>query len=138
MGQRSFKKHFKFLNFSEIFYCGMTRLRNTNLSGLIECQYTRNILRNENMEQSLSKKHPNFQNFDEILYCGMTRIRNKNLDVFIQFQYTTISRKENMGQSPFKKHSNFLIFNKVFCCDVTKRSTNDRKFLENIFRQTLL
>ena len=68
----------------------------------------------------------------------MTRIRNKNLDVFIQFQYTTISRKENMGQSPFKKHSNFLIFNKVFCCDVAKRSTNDRKFLENIFTQTLL
>ena len=34
MGQHNFKKHFKFHNFSEIFYCGMTRLRNTNLSVL--------------------------------------------------------------------------------------------------------
>ena len=30
MGQRSFKKYFKFRNFSEIFYCGMTRLNNSN------------------------------------------------------------------------------------------------------------
>ena len=44
MGQRNFKKHFKFYNFSEIFYCGMTRLRNMNLSGI--------------------RKHSKFQNFD--------------------------------------------------------------------------
>ena len=49
MGQRSFKKHFKFHNFSEIFYYDMTRLRNTNLSVFIQCQYTRTILRNKNM-----------------------------------------------------------------------------------------
>ena len=34
MGQRNFKKHFKFHNFSEVFYRGMLRLRNTNLSVL--------------------------------------------------------------------------------------------------------
>ena len=41
MGQRSFKKHFKFYNFSEIFYCRMNRLRNTNLSVFIQFQYTK-------------------------------------------------------------------------------------------------
>ena len=29
MGQRNFEKPFEFHNFNEIFYCGMTRLRNT-------------------------------------------------------------------------------------------------------------
>ena len=52
MGQCSFKKHLKFQNFSEIFYFGMARLRKTNLSVFIQCQYT-NILRNTNMEQFL-------------------------------------------------------------------------------------
>ena len=53
MGKRNFKKHFKFNNFSEIFYCGMTRLRNTTLSVLIQCQYTKYNLRNKNMGQNL-------------------------------------------------------------------------------------
>ena len=66
MGQRNFKKPFEFHNFGEIFYCGMTRLRNTSLSDFIQCQYTRTILRNKNMGQSLFKKHSKFQNFDEI------------------------------------------------------------------------
>ena len=36
MEQPNVKKHFKFHNFSEIFYCGMTRLSNTNLSVLCD------------------------------------------------------------------------------------------------------
>ena len=75
MGQRSFKKHFKFHNFSEIFYCGMTTRRNTNFDVFIQYQYTRTILRKKNMGQSLFKKHSKFKNFDEILYCGMTRLK---------------------------------------------------------------
>ena len=67
MGQRNFKKPFEFHNFSEIFYCGMTRLRNTNLDVFIQYQYTRTILRNKNIGQSLFKKHLKFQKFDEIL-----------------------------------------------------------------------
>ena len=115
MGQRSFKKHFIFHNFSEIFYYGTTRLRNTILSVFIQCQYTRTNLINKNMGQSLFKKHSKFQNFDEILYCGMTRLRNTNLGFFIQCQYSrTILRKKNRGQSLLKKHSKFLIFNKFF------------------------
>ena len=84
MGQRSLKKHFKFRNFSEIFYCGMTRIRNTNLSVFAQCQYTRAILRNTNMRQRMFKKHSKFLNFYEIFYCGMTRLRNTNLDVSTQ------------------------------------------------------
>ena len=57
MGQSLFKKHSKFQNFDEIFYCGMTRPRNTNLDVFIQCQYTRTISRKKNMGQSLFKKH---------------------------------------------------------------------------------
>ena len=116
----------------------MTRLRNTNLSVFMQCQYTRTILRNKIVGESLFKKHSKFQNFDEIFYCGMTRLRNTNLDVFIQCQYTrTILRNNNMRQSLFKKRSKFPIFNKVFYCDMATRGTNNRKFLENIFTQKL-
>ena len=45
MGQSLFKKHPKFQNFEEIFYCGMARLKNTKLGVFIQCQYTRTILR---------------------------------------------------------------------------------------------
>ena len=70
-----------------MFYCGMTRLRNTSLGVFIQCQYTRTILRNKDMGQSLFKKHSKFQNFDEIFSCGMTRLRNSNLDFF----YTNVA-----------------------------------------------
>ena len=82
MGQRNFKKHFKFQNFSEIFYCSMARLRNTNLSVFMKYQYTRTILKNKNMGHSLFKKHSKFPKFDEILYCGITRFRKIKLVVF--------------------------------------------------------
>ena len=64
MGQRNFKKPFEFHNFSEIFYCGMTRLENMNIDVFMQCQYTISILRNKNMGQSLFKKHSKFLNFD--------------------------------------------------------------------------
>ena len=57
MGQSLFKKHSKFQNFDEIFYCGMTRLRDMNLDVCIQCQHTRIILRNENMVQNLFIKN---------------------------------------------------------------------------------
>ena len=49
MEQRNFKKHFKFHNFSEILYCDMMRLKTTNLSVFIQCQFTRTILRNKDI-----------------------------------------------------------------------------------------
>ena len=62
MGQRNFKKPFEFNSFSEIFYCGLTILKNTNLDVFIQCQHTRTILRNENIGESLFKKYSKFQN----------------------------------------------------------------------------
>ena len=66
MGHNFKMKPFEFHNFGEIFYCGMAKLRNTNLGVSIQCQYARTILRNKNMAQSLFKKHSKFENFDEI------------------------------------------------------------------------
>ena len=100
-GQPSFKKHFKFHNFSEMFYCGMTRPRKTNLSVFIQSQYTRTILKNKNMEQSLFKKHSKFQKFNEILYCGMTRFRNVELSVFRKYQNRNYFRKKKYGRESF-------------------------------------
>ena len=45
MRQSLFKKHSNFQNFDEIFYCGLTRLRNTNLGVFIQCEYTGTISR---------------------------------------------------------------------------------------------
>ena len=121
MEQCNFKKHFKFHNFSEIFCCDMIRLRNTNLSVFLQCQYTRTILRNKYMSQSLFKKHSKFQNFDEIFHCRMTRLRNTILDVFIQCQYRrTILRNKNIGQSLFKKHSKFEKFDEILYSGMTR------------------
>ena len=104
----------------------IAELKNTNLGVFIQCQYTRTILRNKNMGQSLFKAHLNFLNFDEIFYYGMTRPRNTNLDNFIQCQYTrTILRKKKMGRSLIKKHSKFLNFDEIFHCDMARlRNTN--------------
>ena len=73
-----------------------------NLDVFIQCQYTKTILRNKNIGQSLLKKHSKFQKFDEILYCGMTRFRNVKLDVFRQYQNTkTILKKKKMWAESF-------------------------------------
>ena len=53
MGHCNFKKPFEFNSFSEILYPGMTRLMNMNLDVFIQCQYTRTILRNKNIGQSV-------------------------------------------------------------------------------------
>ena len=98
MGQHDFEKAFKFHNFSEIFYCFMTRLRNTNLGVFMQFQYTRTILINKNMGQKLVTKHSKFQTFNEIFYCGMTRLRNTNLDVFYKILiHRNYFKKEKYG-----------------------------------------
>ena len=63
MGQFNFKKPFEFYNSSELFYCGINRLRNTKLGVFRQCQYTRTILRSKNMEQSPFKKQSKFRKF---------------------------------------------------------------------------
>ena len=73
IGQSLFKKPSKFQNFSEIFYCGMTKPRNTNLDVFIQCQYTRNISRKKDMGQSLLEKHSKFLMFKKVFYCDMAK-----------------------------------------------------------------
>ena len=86
----------------------MNRLRNTSVSVFIQGQYTRTILRDKNMKQSLFKKHSKFESFNEIFYCDMTRLRNTNLDVFIQCQYTrTIIRNKNIDRVCLRNNQNF-------------------------------
>ena len=110
MEQRNFKKHFKFHNFSEILYCDMMRLKTTNLSVFIQCQFTRTILRNKDIGQS-RKEHSKFQKFEEIFYCVMTGFRNVKLGDFRQYQNTKIIlKKKNMIQNRFKKLSKFQKF----------------------------
>ena len=101
--ERNFKKHFKFHNFSEIFYCSMSSLRNANLSVARQCQYTRTILKNKNMGQRLFKH----SKVDKILHCGMTRFRNIKLGVFRQYQNIKTVSLRNVGQNRFKKLSKF-------------------------------
>ena len=45
MGQCKLKKPSESNSFREIFHCGMTILRKTNLGVFIQCQYTRIILK---------------------------------------------------------------------------------------------
>ena len=66
-------KNSKCINFDEIFYYDMTKLRKTNLDVFIQCQY---------WTSSVAKKYSKFQKFDEIFYYWMTRFRDK-LRVFI-------------------------------------------------------
>ena len=87
MRQRSFKRHFKFHSFSEIFYCGMNRLRNTNLSVFIQFQYIRAILRNKKLGQSLFKQHSKFLKFNKVFYCDMAK-RGTNNRKFLENIFT--------------------------------------------------
>ena len=83
MGKYNFKKHFKFFNFSEIFHCGITRLRNMNLSVFME-----------------SEKYSKVQKLYKVLHFGMTRSRNIKLGVFRQYQ-NKIYFKEKYGTELF-------------------------------------
>ena len=121
-----------------------------SLGAFIQCQYTRNILKNKNIRQILFRKHSNFQNFDEIFCCAMTRFRNTNFDLFMQCQYTrtilismkyfTVAWRDsgtrfliivicvntwkllNQRKKLFENHLKFqnFIFNKAFYCDMAK------------------
>ena len=88
MGQSLFKKRSKFQNFDEVFYCSMTRLRNTNLDVFMQYQYTRTISGNKNMRHSLFKKHSKFLIFNKVFYCDMAKGGRDNRtfleNIFIQ------------------------------------------------------
>ena len=70
-----------------MFYCGMTRLRNTNLDTFIQFQNTRTISREKNMEQNLFKKHSKFVIFNKDFYCDITK-RGTNNWKFLENTFT--------------------------------------------------
>ena len=102
MEQHNFEKPFEFHNFSEIDYCGMTRLWNTISNVFIQFQHTKTIVRNEISGQSLFKKYSEIKKFDEILCCGMIIFGNVKFGVFRQYQSTKIIlNKKKYGSESF-------------------------------------
>ena len=78
MGQSLFKKHSKFQNYNEIFYCGMTRHRNSVLNYCGLCRYVKAIKPKKVVRQSLFKNHLKFQNFNIKVFLpqhGQTRVQ---------------------------------------------------------------
>ena len=90
----------------------MTRLRNTNFGVFIQCRYTRTILRNKNMGESLIKNHSKLLNFEEMFYCAMTRLRNTILNVCGLCRYVkAIKPKKVFRHILFRNHLKFQNFN---------------------------
>ena len=78
MGQSPFKKHSKFQNFNEIFYCGMTRLRNTILNYCSLCRYLKPTKPKKVVRQSLFQNLLKFRNFNIssfLLQRGQMRVQ---------------------------------------------------------------
>ena len=61
MGQRNFKKLLEFNSFSEIFYCGMTRLRKKSMNYCGLYRYVKAIKPKKVVRQSFFKNHLKFQ-----------------------------------------------------------------------------
>ena len=94
-------KPFEFHNFSEVFYCGMTRLRNMNVDVFIQCQYTKTISRKKDMGQSLVKTHSKFQ--DEIFYCDMTRLKNTIFIYCGLYRYVKVVKQKKVFRLSFQE-----------------------------------
>ena len=114
MGKGTFKEHFKFHNFKEIFYCDMTRLRNTNLNTFIQCQYTTTILRSKNMGQSLFKKHSKFLIFSKSSTDMARRGTNNRWFSENIFEQKTTLGKKTMRPNNFRKCSRCHRFSELF------------------------
>ena len=136
MGQRNFKKHFKFHNFSEIFYCGMTRLRNTNLSVFIQGRYLRTILTNKNVGQSLFKKHSKFR-WNILLWHDQTQEHEFGC-FYTMSVHKNYFKKEIWDRVCLRNIQSFWYSIRFFTVTWPNAGTNNRKFLENIFIRKLL
>ena len=79
MGQVNFKKPFEIQTFNELFQCGMTRLRITNLGVFIQYKYTGTNLRNKIMGKSLSQKYLKFPSKKSKNKVLLGNIKTQNL-----------------------------------------------------------
>ena len=73
------RKHSKFLNFDKIFYCGMTRLRNSILNYYSLCRYVKAVKPKKVIR--IFENHLKFQNFNTqfLLQHSQTRAQIKNV-----------------------------------------------------------
>ena len=123
-------------NFDEIFYCGMTRLRNTNLDVFMQCQYTRTILTNKNMGQSLFKKHSKFR-WNILLWHNQTQ-EHKFGCFYTMSVHKNYFKKEIWDRVCLRNIQSFWYSIRFFTVTWPNAGTNNRKFLENIFIRKLL
>ena len=123
-------------NFDEIFYCGMTRLRNTNLDVFMQCQYTRTILTNKNMGQSLFKKHSKFR-WNILLWHNQTQEHEFGY-FYTMSVHKNYFKKEIWDRVCLRNIQSFWYSIRFFTVTWPNAGTNNRKFLENIFIRKLL
>ena len=123
-------------NFDEIFYCGMTRLRNTNLDVFMQCQYTRTILINKNMGQSLFKKHSKFR-WNILLWHNQTQEHEFGC-FYTMSVHKNYFKKEIWDRVCLRNIQSFWYSIRFFTVTWPNAGTNNRKFLENIFIRKLL
>ena len=123
-------------NFDEIFYCGMTRLRNTNLDVFMQCQYTRTILTNKNMGQSLFKKHSKFR-WNILLWHNQTQEHEFGC-FYTMSVHKNYFKKEIWDRVCLRNIQSFWYSIRFFTVTWPNAGTNNRKFLENIFIRKLL
>ena len=123
-------------NFDEIFYCGMTRLRNTNLDVFMQCQYTRTILTNKNMGQSLFKKHSKFR-WNILLWHNQTQEHEFGCFYTVSV-HRNYFKKEIWDRVCLRNIQSFWYSIRFFTVTWPNAGTNNRKFLENIFIRKLL
>ena len=97
MGQSQFKKHSKFQNFDEIFYCGMTRFRNVKLGVFRQYQNTNTILKKKNMGQNRFKKLSKFQKF-QLSNFTLTWSKEGEMNDVLPDKRTTV-KNEKIGQT---------------------------------------
>ena len=123
-------------NFDEIFYCGMTRLRNTNFDVFMQCQYTRTILTNKNMGQSLFKKHSKFR-WNILLWHNQTQEHEFGC-FYTMSVHKNYFKKEIWDRVCLRNIQSFWYSIRFFTVTWPNAGTNNRKFLENIFIRKLL
>ena len=127
-----FKKHSKFQNFDEIFYSGMTRLRNTNLDVFIQFQYTISISRKKNMRQSMLKKHSNFLIFHKVFIPNVVQIIGYFQKIYVHKNYC---KKENYETRYFKKM--FLVSPFQLNISIRHKQTDEQKLSQFSFKAIL-
>ena len=139
-GQVDLKELIKSHSFSEIFYCCMTRFRDTNSAVFWQHPYRRSNFKKNNMGQVNLRNFLN-SSFREILYFGTNRLNDTDSSVFRWHLLSgTTLRKENMmGQTTIKKLYKFHNFSEICYWNMTRNHEHELGvFFDNIYTQKIL